>query len=104
MAYRIKECISGASNINDDLAAEENKSYQTTLPDKILDVTHNSVTMQSLTIGDPMQLWVHRKGAAPADKGVVPCPGSRGDFSWLLQPTGDGQYNGKIRRLTHVRS
>ncbi|KJA27100.1 hypothetical protein HYPSUDRAFT_84006 [Hypholoma sublateritium FD-334 SS-4] len=92
VAYRIKECISGP-NITDDLAAEENSLYQTTLPDKILDVTHNSVTMQSLAIGEPMQLWVHRKGAAPADKGVIPCPGSRGDFSWLLLPTGDGQHN-----------
>lgn len=96
VAYRIKECISGPSNITDDLATEENSSYQTTLPDKILDVTHNSVTMQSLAIGEQTQLWVHRKGAAPADKGLVPCPGSRGDFSWLLQPTGDGQHNGNI--------
>ncbi|KAJ6572917.1 release factor H-coupled R [Mycena sp. CBHHK59/15] len=61
---------------------------------KIIDVTHNSVTKHALNVGGSTQeLWVHRKGAAPADQGVAPCPGSRGDFSWLLQPTGDGQYN-----------
>ncbi|KAJ7774493.1 release factor H-coupled R [Mycena maculata] len=67
---------------------------------KILDVTHNSVTKHALSIGDTTRdLWVHRKGAAPADQGIAPCPGSRGDFSWLLQPTGDGQNN--ARSLAH---
>jgi release factor H-coupled RctB family protein len=62
---------------------------------KIIDVTHNSVTKHALKVQDTTrQLWVHRKGAAPADQGVAPCPGNRGSFSWLLQPTGDGQYNG----------
>lgn len=92
VAYRIKECIGGHANMSEDSATNEPFSD---LSDKILDVTHNSVTLQDLTIGEPSQLWVHRKGAAPADQGVVPCPGSRGDFSWLLQPMGDGQHNGK---------
>ncbi|KAF9464778.1 tRNA-splicing ligase [Collybia nuda] len=62
--------------------------------EKTIDVTHNFVTKHNLTTSDGTQdLWIHRKGAAPADQGVAPCPGSRGDFSWLLQPTGDGQYN-----------
>lgn len=64
--------------------------------EKIVDVTHNSVTKQALTLNqETTELWVHRKGAAPADKGVTPCPGSRGHFSWLLRPMGDGQYNGQ---------
>ncbi|KAF8756460.1 tRNA-splicing ligase RtcB [Rhizoctonia solani] len=48
-----------------------------------------------LTLGgqEAQEVWVHRKGAAPADMGVAPCPGSRGDFSWLLQPVGDGNDN-----------
>ncbi|KAJ7285756.1 release factor H-coupled R [Mycena rebaudengoi] len=61
---------------------------------KLIDVTHNSVTKHTLTVGDVTKdSWVHRKGAAPADKGIVPCPGSRGHMSYLLRPTGDGQYN-----------
>ncbi|KAF8077873.1 tRNA-splicing ligase [Lyophyllum atratum] len=85
MAHRFKECIYPGR----EPALSRMKDLE-----KIIDVTHNSVAKLPLTInGQTQQLWVHRKGAAPADKGVVPCPGSRGDFSWLLQPTGDGQFN-----------
>ncbi|CAE7195787.1 unnamed protein product [Rhizoctonia solani] len=65
------------------------------MPEKLVDVTHNSVTRHTLSVGDQeaQELWVHRKGAAPTDMGVAPCPGSRGDFSWLLQPVGDGNDN-----------
>jgi release factor H-coupled RctB family protein len=49
-----------------------------------------------VTVGGREQpLMLHRKGAAPADKGVVPCPGSRGDFTWLLEPIGEGDLNGE---------
>lgn len=44
-----------------------------------LDICHNSVTPHK---GG----WLHRKGAAPADKGLVVIPGSRGDFSHLVEP------------------
>lgn len=30
--------------------------------------------------------WLHRKGAAPADRGPVVIPGSRGSLSFLVQP------------------
>lgn len=44
-----------------------------------LDICHNSVT--------PHQGgWLHRKGAAPADRGLVVIPGSRGDLSYLVEP------------------
>ncbi len=44
-----------------------------------LDVCHNSVT--------PHQNgWLHRKGAAPADQGLVMIPGSRGSLSYLVRP------------------
>lgn len=44
-----------------------------------LDITHNSVT----PYGDA---WLHRKGAAPADKGAVVIPGSRGTLNYLVKP------------------
>lgn len=47
-----------------------------------LDICHNSVTAHD---GG----WLHRKGAAPADKGMVVIPGSRGDFSYLVEPVAD---------------
>ena len=50
---------------------------------RVLDICHNSVT--------PHQGgWLHRKGAAPADRGLVTIPGSRGDFSYLVEPIADG--------------
>jgi release factor H-coupled RctB family protein len=50
---------------------------------RVLDICHNSVT--------PHQGgWLHRKGAAPADKGLVAIPGSRGDFSYLVEPIAEG--------------
>jgi release factor H-coupled RctB family protein len=48
-----------------------------------LDICHNSVT--SAVIGG-CGCWLHRKGAAPADKGPIMIPGSRGDLSWLVEP------------------
>lgn len=48
----------------------------------ILDVCHNSVTATTLCGGG----FLHRKGAAPADKGPVVIPGSRGALSYLVSP------------------
>jgi release factor H-coupled RctB family protein len=48
-----------------------------------LDICHNSVTAHD---GG----WLHRKGAAPADKGVIVVPGSRGDLTYIVQPRLEG--------------
>ena len=68
----------------------------------VIDSCHNSVSCRSRNepapsdsaianrqsaIGD--SLWLHRKGAAPSDRGPVIIPGSRGTFSYLVQPVGD---------------
>ena len=50
---------------------------------RLLDVCHNSV--EALP-GTPC-CWLHRKGAAPSTQGPVVIPGSRGSFSYLVQPT-----------------
>ena len=55
--------------------------------DLVLDVVHNAVTPCD---GG----WLHRKGAAPSDRGVVAIPGSRGTLTYLVEPTGDGVANG----------
>lgn len=47
-----------------------------------LDICHNSVTAHD---GG----WLHRKGAAPADRGLVVIPGSRGDLTYLVRPRPD---------------
>ncbi len=56
----------------------------------VLDIYHNTVTPQFF---NGCTCWIHRKGAAPADKGVVVIPGSRGDFSYLVRPLGEQQDN-----------
>lgn len=51
---------------------------------KLLDIHHNFVA--SAQIGGQTG-WLHRKGATPSDQGPVLIPGSRGDYSYLVQPT-----------------
>ncbi|MCF6221344.1 MAG: RNA ligase RtcB family protein [Robiginitomaculum sp.] len=45
----------------------------------LLDICHNSVTQHQ-------DRWLHRKGAAPSDKGLVVIPGSRGTLSYIVRP------------------
>ncbi len=51
------------------------------------DGCHNSI--QRLAAGDAT-VWLHRKGAVPADACPVVIPGSRGTLSYLVKPVGDG--------------
>ena len=50
---------------------------------KISEVCHNALTPQRYLEQDG---WLHRKGAAPTDQGLVMIPGSRGDLSYLVKP------------------
>ncbi|KAG6552452.1 hypothetical protein Mapa_006013 [Marchantia paleacea] len=62
----------------------------------LLDITHNNVVeirssdspqVAGLAEGSgSTSLWLHRKGAAPTNKGLVLIPGSRGAFSYLVKP------------------
>lgn len=54
----------------------------------LLDVNHNLVTAKSIA---GQSGWLHRKGATPSDAGPVVIPGSRGDYSYLVMPTGSEQ-------------
>lgn len=52
----------------------------------LLDVNHNLVSPACI---DGREGWLHRKGATPSDQGVMVIPGSRGDFSYLVEPLAD---------------
>ncbi|MBD9426140.1 RNA ligase RtcB family protein [Pseudomonas sp. PDM15] len=52
----------------------------------LLDVNHNLVSPACIVGRDG---WLHRKGATPSDQGVMMIPGSRGDFSYLVEPLAD---------------
>jgi release factor H-coupled RctB family protein len=64
-----------------------------TTGERLLDICHNSVTPHR---GG----WLHRKGAAPADKGLVVVPGSRGDLTYLVRPRLD-RADAALRSLAH---
>jgi len=50
---------------------------------QVLDVNHNTVTAACI---DGQEGWLHRKGATPSDQGLVMLPGSRDDYSYLIEP------------------
>jgi release factor H-coupled RctB family protein len=52
------------------------------------DGCHNSITRHE-SAGETV--WVHRKGAVVAEDDPVVIPGSRGAFSYLVKPIGDGE-------------
>ncbi len=51
--------------------------------ERVLEVNHNLVSPVNY---QNESCWLHRKGATPADVGLVMIPGSRGDYSYLVQP------------------
>jgi release factor H-coupled RctB family protein len=53
---------------------------------RIADLSHN--LLEPDASAGPARL-LHRKGAAPANRGLVPIPGSRGTLSFLVQPVAD---------------
>lgn len=57
---------------------------------KVLDLCHNSITLSQIR---EERCWLHRKGAAPADNGMVVIPGSRGTLTYLVRPLGSQKAN-----------
>ncbi|WP_337262190.1 MULTISPECIES: RNA ligase RtcB family protein [unclassified Serratia (in: enterobacteria)] len=49
----------------------------------LLDIHHNLLASANI---EGVQGWLHRKGATPSDEGLVVIPGSRGDYSYVVQP------------------
>lgn len=63
---------------------------------EISDHIHNAIIQatpeEALALGFENQtLYLHRKGASPADGRSAVLPGSRGDYSWLLEPQATSQ-------------
>jgi release factor H-coupled RctB family protein len=64
---------------------------------RVLEVNHNTVLPAQV---DGQDGWLHRKGATPSDQGLVMLPGSRDDYSYLLEPvTGAGDIS--LHSLAH---
>jgi release factor H-coupled RctB family protein len=58
--------------------------------ERVIDSCHNSISRRS---AEGTTVWLHRKGAAPSDKGPLVIPGSRGTFSYLVQPVDEQSAN-----------
>ena len=65
----------------------------TTRATKLIDIWHNN--MEKKVFADGKERWIHRKGAAPSDRGPVVIPGSRGACSYVVIPYGDQEGNGE---------
>ena len=63
---------------------------------QLLDICHNSVTEELL---NGRSCLMHRKGAAPSDRGPIVIPGSRGALSYLVESTGNQDLN--LSTLAH---
>lgn len=68
---------------NRELIAERICSNLSTHAETVLDIHHNFL---SEVVIENESGFLHRKGATPADQGLVLIPGSRGDYSYLVQP------------------
>jgi release factor H-coupled RctB family protein len=75
------------AKVNRKLLAERFAQALGAEAELLWDGCHNSITPQEL---EGETLWVHRKGAVIAEDEAVMIPGSRGSFSYLVKPLGDG--------------
>jgi len=71
---------------NRDLVAHRALGAAGTEGRLLLDVCHNAVVP---VLRSGCACLLHRKGAAPADRGPVVVPGSRGDLSFLVEPVAE---------------
>jgi len=96
IANRFMSCLTRT----DLVSPIKNESGKTVTPDGsicVIDIWHNCAIKKEFTIqnesGEDVteELWLHRKGAAPNDCGPIVIPGSRGAFSYLVEPVSDTQ-------------
>lgn len=73
-----------------DIFENEKKDVTSDGTECIFDVTHNFVEKKKF-INHENELWLHRKGTVPSDKGPVIIPGSRGDYSYLVIPSDNSE-------------
>jgi release factor H-coupled RctB family protein len=63
-----------------------------------LNVHHNYVEQVQY---DKQTHWLHRKGATPSTQGLVMIPGSRGDYSYLVEPIAGPMSDKSLFSLAH---
>jgi release factor H-coupled RctB family protein len=76
------------AKVNRKLLAERFAQALGAEADPLWDGCHNSITPREF---EGETVWIHRKGAVVAEDEAVMIPGSRGSFSYLVKPLGDGE-------------
>ncbi|MBL5860379.1 RNA ligase RtcB family protein [Serratia fonticola] len=71
------------AGLNRQLIAQRILQRLRTAGDCLLDIHHNLLAAATI---EGVPGWLHRKGATPSDEGLVVIPGSRGDYSYIVQP------------------
>lgn len=66
---------------------------ETSAPQCLVDIWHNNVVLKEISSDNCSQVHLHRKGAAPSDRGRVVIPGSRGTHSYLVEPIEQNQQS-----------
>ena len=84
------------AELNRQLIAMRFISALGTVGVRLLDICHNSVTEEWL---NGSSCLMHRKGAAPSDRGPIVIPGSRGALSYLVEAIGNQNLN--LSTLAH---
>jgi release factor H-coupled RctB family protein len=83
---------------NRSLIAERICANLSTTADVVVDVHHNFLSEVCI---DGEHGFLHRKGATPADPGLLIIPGSRGDYSYLVQALDAELSNISLFSLAH---
>jgi release factor H-coupled RctB family protein len=60
---------------------------------RVLDSCHNAISRHRGSNSAETMDWIHRHGAAPSNHGPLVIAGSRGTFSYLVEPVGDQAGN-----------
>lgn len=83
--YYLKKAKQGVdwAVANRQLCAERAIEATRTEGTKLIDICHNSVSEMMV---DGCSCWLHRKGAAPSDKGPIVIAGSRNSLSYVVKP------------------
>ena len=66
--------------------------------ERVIDLFHNALSFGKAFGQDG---WLHRKGAAPSDRGAVVIPGSRGDYSYVVSPIETDANDKALYSLAH---
>ncbi|NVJ58812.1 MAG: RNA ligase RtcB family protein [Gammaproteobacteria bacterium] len=90
------------AELNRELIARRMLKYLSADGESLIDVNHNLVSRWQNDVEENDSFWIHRKGATPADQGLVMIPGSRGDYSYLVKPDKqDLESNKALSSLAH---